>query len=370
MELQDQIMNAARQGDSVLLEHLYRTLPSLNFEHFGSTPLCAAISSGQEQIVKLLLAFGADANYQPQSSATPLIRAISTHDNEIANLLLQAKADPNGHVKGYDTPLVRAISYGYDDIVELLLNFDADANYSFIRDSVDPICVPLIVAVKRMLIFTSEHSMNYRNQAFATIKLLLEHNANPQVKGNWRESQYGIQLREKKPSQEEVKSDVDFQEIPLSLACAAGDKELVYLLMNYGALIEGAGGLSEIPLHMAIEGLQPQMVRELIALKAFINSQDFYGQSAVHKAAYNAVSDKLSFDCLKILVDDGADCNIQNYEGDTPLMYLFSYYSKSWNHSALMNVMNLLRASGASLDITNVDGKNGHELATKAGFRL
>ena len=57
--------------------------------------LSAATIGGHEDILKLLLAQGADPNAEGWAGTTPLQFAVEGNNAAIANLLLDAKADPN-----------------------------------------------------------------------------------------------------------------------------------------------------------------------------------------------------------------------------------------------------------------------------------
>lgn len=370
MELLPKIMKAVREGNKEALRAFLEQGNNANQECYGSTPLLAAVSSGYQDVVTELLLHGADPNFTASDSTTALVRAVALENKRIVDLLLSHKADPNGHISGYDTPLLRAIAKGYTSIMHLLLNYGADANYSIKRNSLaDSVRVPLIGALKRMIAFSAEHSSEYRNEAFEMVKLLLDHNANPNVTGNYRECLYGILLRSVKPA-EESQEDSDFQEIPLSIAVRAGEKELVTILLQYGAYIEGGGKLSEIPLHAAVDGARPEMVQELIHRGAFINSQDYYGQTAVHTAAYSAISSDAAYECLNILLSSGAQVNIQDYEGNTPLMFIFAYESSCWDVARIERIVKVLREASADVSIVNIDGKDAQALAQARGFKL
>jgi ankyrin repeat protein len=91
----------------------------------GRTPLAiAAAHAGNAQAASALLAAGADVNAQDNARVTPLTAAASTGDTELLQLLLDAGADVHlGDAKGYDgAPLTQA-AYA-DDLagVRLLLS--------------------------------------------------------------------------------------------------------------------------------------------------------------------------------------------------------------------------------------------------------
>ncbi len=61
----------------------------------SQTPILAAMFSSRTQNVKLLIASGANLNWQDRHGATPLILAAETNEYELAFAMAQAGADPN-----------------------------------------------------------------------------------------------------------------------------------------------------------------------------------------------------------------------------------------------------------------------------------
>ena len=59
-------------------------------------------------------------------------------------------------------------------------------------------------------------------------------------------------------------------------------------------------------------------------------------------AAFNG-----STEVLRLLLDNGADVDLTNYKGTTPLMYAMSHYEKTGRR----DVFDLLIENGASLDL-------------------
>jgi ankyrin repeat protein len=100
-----------------------------------NTALCNASFKGSINIVKLLIRNGANVNHKNAVFNTPLIKAIATHYNprelqrrkfEVVKELLAAGADPNPTDRFDTTPLMIAAFNGVTDVVKMLL--DAGAN--------------------------------------------------------------------------------------------------------------------------------------------------------------------------------------------------------------------------------------------------
>lgn len=96
----------------------------------GFTPLHAAVKSGDEKTVGLLLQHTSIIRAFidiVHDNDTALYMAASRGNREIAQLLLHHKADPNIECRG-DTSLKIAVRHGYVDVVELLLLHKANVN--------------------------------------------------------------------------------------------------------------------------------------------------------------------------------------------------------------------------------------------------
>ncbi len=87
-----------------------------------------ALSEGHIEIVKTLLAAGAEVNFKGLGGSTPLVHAASKGHIEIVKTLLAAKADVNAENDSGDTALRYASINGYTEIVKILLAAGADIN--------------------------------------------------------------------------------------------------------------------------------------------------------------------------------------------------------------------------------------------------
>jgi ankyrin repeat protein len=84
------------------------------------TPLHAAMARQDLELVKLLLAHGADANAAQGNGVTPLHSAAHSGQLELARVLVEAGATINARMDDGRTPLDFAKQGGFAEIVELL----------------------------------------------------------------------------------------------------------------------------------------------------------------------------------------------------------------------------------------------------------
>ncbi len=150
MEGQTPLTKAIQTGNVALVQTLIAQgsnpdTPIAVFEHSensyaGFSPLCLATFSGNSAIVETLLQHGANPNYVIQNNAkgwngfSPLHIAIIRHNPELVIRLIKYNAEINKPMspdKGYQlTPLGLAASMGYSNIIEILSHAKAAVDYT------------------------------------------------------------------------------------------------------------------------------------------------------------------------------------------------------------------------------------------------
>lgn len=127
------IETAARLGDLERVRELLDRTPEIvnalpTYSYYTGVPLRNAAAAGHMEVVKLLLARGADPN-RPEPGIAPrggaLHAAIGGRHVAIARLLLEHGADPNAAVDSSGDCLFMAEHVGSPELVELLRQFGA-----------------------------------------------------------------------------------------------------------------------------------------------------------------------------------------------------------------------------------------------------
>ena len=126
----NELILAAKNGYSrvvdVLLKNFRHVIHVDDTNQVGNTALCYASAHGRKDIVNQLLAAGANPN--EGTNILPLIYAIRREDLTIIKALLVAGANVNASHSFHDTALTLAIRDNKSEIVDILLAAGADAN--------------------------------------------------------------------------------------------------------------------------------------------------------------------------------------------------------------------------------------------------
>ena len=132
LDLQDAFTDAAGKGDVSSVQVLLARGANINGRggYRNGTALMQAAVSGSDEVVKLLLAKGADPNVRDNMGVTALIYAAARPDESIVKLLLDGGADANINVMDSfgGTALTAAVRRHDAAIVKMLLAKGADVN--------------------------------------------------------------------------------------------------------------------------------------------------------------------------------------------------------------------------------------------------
>ncbi len=251
----------------------------------------------------------------PDQVTDVLIAMYRQHSlKRLINRYIVAVNDPANNQRRPCSALQLAAYHGYDAIVETLLDWEANVNGinhdledPFIDRHTDVIMTPLQLAAGK------GHS--------STVQQLLQHNANPNLRFN-KVSDPALY--------EAIKSHCPADTLQLLLAKGAQYNRYKLLVDDTGTALHCAAQNSN---DVAIEVLLASIPDENMKL-LFINLYTFSCQTALHFAAAAGHCPS-----IKMLLDNGADINRQDINGQTPLM-------KAQEHHA-DDAANLLIARGA-----------------------
>ena len=312
-------------------------------DFFGRTALHFAVDDmgivQHTSTAETLLSAGADANVMDKTGFSPLCRSCVRGNTEFVKLLLSRGANPNIGTINY--PIHEACRRQHYDSVKLLLEYNADLT---VRDQNGK------TALHCVLESELRHSSD-SDKRTALIQLLLEGGANTNATLENGESPFyivcskGLASIAKKMLDCGAKMDGNSgKKLPLNVACRNKHLSVVQLLLTYGAdpNVQEEGDEDRyyhryhctLPLHTAAADDNTELVELLLKHGAKINVADIGGNTVLHHAierhhpraapaplpyAYKVAASSSSQSVLDILLVNKADVNAVNSSGETPL---------------------------------------------------
>ena len=329
----------------------------LSFCGHKGTLLHLAVREGRFEIVRLLLAHGADINSRKDYATSPYIASLQRHSqgleshserpldggldaiDDIENALLDTNVDVSseeitdaemGLGARRFTPLHLAASEGHLDICQMLLERNADVRVH--GDSGD---TPLHLAasshhleiVRILLQYNAEVNPGNEDGCTPLLMALSKENAlddggstslHPLSQGLQRGDLNIVRLvRLLLESGANVNVYDTSRNTPLHFAASAGNLDVARMLLELGAEVDSQNDERLTPLQRASQGMREghrDIVRVLLDHGAYCDARDKRGNTALHFAASEG-----QLDVARMLLERGADVNSQNREGLTPL---------------------------------------------------
>ncbi|XP_048253956.1 uncharacterized protein LOC125381451 [Haliotis rufescens] len=347
---------AARNGYTECVDLLLKAGANVNVQNnAGDTPLhnaaAAAEGLGSAGCVNVLLKAGANVNLQNKTGDTPLQKAAARNrSTECVDVLLKAGAYVNVQNNTGVTPLHTAAGkawYGFIGCVDALLKAGANVNVQTKTGY-----TPLYAAAATAAI----------NGSTQCVEVLLKAGANVNVQNNTSET-------------------------PLYAAAWCGYTACVDVLLKAGADVNVQNNTGDTPLHkvvavVATRGGSTECVDKAVAVVAAsvgstecvdvllkaganMNVKNNTGDTPLHKAvAAGAAAWNGSTECVDVLLKAGPDVNVQNNAGDTPL-----HKAAAATRDRSAECVDVLLKAGADTNVQNNTGDTPLHTAAVAAAR-
>jgi ankyrin repeat protein len=299
-----QIHNAVLDGNLEQVRKYLKKGVDPNLLKSGwQSPLSLAVNNDRQEIAELLISYGADIN--PKSKNSPLCEAASNGHKEMVELLVEKGADINHGLEDDNraNPLLEAAVNRYPEIVQLLLDKNAIIGLHFAAFQGD---------IKSVELFLAQQSCSIDSQRLWLSKNVLL--------------------------------------TPLHLAAIAGHENIVELLLDNEADIEGVNidpSETSTPLLQAVSNNHPKIVEILIDRGADINRA-----AAMYLSTYQN-----NTEMLNLLIKKGGDVNHHN-SGDTPLHIA--------SQKGYVEIAKILLSNDA--EVNSQSSSNGFEFKTPLHF--
>ncbi|GFR95208.1 ankyrin repeat domain-containing protein 17 [Elysia marginata] len=301
-------------------------------ESTHDTALTLACAGGHAELVRLLLAKGANIEHRDKKFFTPLILSATAGHVDVVEILLEKGADIEAQSeRTKDTALSLACSGGRYEVVELLLSKNANKEHRNVSDY-----TPLSLAASGGYV--------------AIIKLLLSQSAEINSRTGSKLGISPLMLAAMNGHTAAVKllldmgSDINAQietnrNTALTLACFQGRHEVVSLLVDRKANIEHRAKTGLTPLMEAASGGYVEVGRVLLDKGADVNAPPV---PSSRDTALTIAADKGHYRFVELLLHRGASVDVKNKKGNSPL-----WLACNGGHS---DVVSLLVQADADID--------------------
>jgi ankyrin repeat protein len=121
--------------------------------------------------------------------------------------------------------------------------------------------------------------------------------------------------------------------LPIHRAAANDRSEIVRLLVEWGSPLEATGTEQWTPLHLASVSMSPGAASALIKAGANIHARSVFGATPLHLAVHSVVT-KASLETVRVLISAGADPNVADQDGRTPMRK-----ARVGGHSELLKIL-------------------------------
>ncbi|MCJ1307442.1 hypothetical protein MMC25_001088 [Agyrium rufum] len=266
------LIRAAQAGSTVEVERILDRGTNIEARHAstGRNALAVAAHCGNDEVVDVLLRYGAKSNQRDASMSTPLHLAASRGHREAIRILLQDGAEVELRDTEDRTPLWLACEHGHLETAQLLISYRARVNT---RD-------------KNQL--TSLHCAAKQGDA-DMVNLLITNGAHVDAK------------------------DANLM-AAMHYACEGGHENAVRILMSKHADLEAKGKGSHTPFTLAAAAGQLQILELLLKRKASTKTRADKGMTAMHFASQNGHVEVVDY-----LSSKRVPVNVQDAGGKTPL---------------------------------------------------
>jgi ankyrin repeat protein len=342
------LMAAARTGNAEVVKLLLARGARVDQKgnEFGETALMIAAAANQDQAAAALIAHGAEVNGRsatleypkdrfglegvvtilPHGDWTPLMYAGRQGSAAAARVLCEAGAEVNAVDPDGTSALLLAIMNGHFDTAAVLLEHGADANLTD-KAGMGPLYATVDMNTLGEVYGRPPRASTGKLTALELMNLLIENGANPNA---------GLKSATLQRAHTPGESTLGAGATPLMRAAKNGDVAAIELLIAHGAdvslgaknlttpLMFAAGlgrGVGTFAKDYATDAEMLAAAKALIAHGAEVNAVSAAGQTAVHFAA-QATDVNLpqpSDDMVRLLAAHGAKLDVADKQGRTPV---------------------------------------------------
>ena len=260
--------------------------------------------------------------------------------------LVQVHDIDDGNYGSNAKPLYYSVLYGFYDLVEyLVMKHSQDVNAIG-----GTFGYPLVAALCGG---TGEH--------VRVAELLCQHGANVEAQGRggrttlhavieWSDNVAVGAVQFLLEHGADVNARREDLSTPLYLAAAKGNFEVAQLLLKHGADVNTQDKNQETPLHLVSDKVNLELVRVLLNYGANVNAKNIRGRTPLHQVLNRQEYNDGAFRIAQLLVvKHNADVNTQDGDHETPLHLV--------SRNRHLELVQVLLDYGANVNVTNSQGQ-------------
>ena len=346
---------AAHWGDTEATSLLIAAGANVNVANdLGVTPLHLASAHADAAVAVMLLKSGARTDVRPTSGETPLMIAARTGRLETVRALVEARAAVNGQdaVRG-QTALMWAANEQHAEVVRALLGYGADVN------------------LRSRGAFTALMFAGRIGDPVVTALLL---DAGARIDDSAPEGGTALLLAA------EGESSIAGKDFKRTLY-PSGHEDTAILLVDRGANLDAADEFGHTALHLAVRKGKHRLISALIAHRANLTARmtrdeiplpgDFNARDGLAGATpFFLAAAASDLEAMRMLAAAGADPNMRNAIGVTPLMVAVGahqYESRLPPESQMIAAVTLCIKLGNSVNAADQGGQTAAHYAVQMG---
>ena len=314
------ILKAVQQGDVYTVKEAIKNGVNVDSRKSegSDTPLIIASLNGNIEIVKLLLAAGADVRLTGDFEVTAVDSASGGEHWEVLALLEQAKTK-------YDGPLIKAIKSKNIKDINIMISENPDVNFSDVDGKSALMWASSMGNIEAVrLLVAAGASIDQRNSLYVDVD-------DPNATFIEGHSIYYCM--------EELRGIGESSYIrtynALMWAIENDHFAVVEFLIGVGADVNMETDFESTALTLAAKNGNIYIVNLLLEQQVYIDKDDMLGNTSLILASENG-----HIDVVKVLIERGADFGHANNNGVTPLSAAYENYHDE--------IANLLTAAGAT----------------------
>ncbi|ESP03528.1 hypothetical protein LOTGIDRAFT_171317 [Lottia gigantea] len=304
----------------------------------GQTPLFTSVNKMDLETVKLLVKFGADVNLLDKSGISPLLKAIQLKLNSIASFLITSGANIDCCRDEDLPPLAYSIQENMTTVSEELINKGCNIHFKNTLNQ-----TALHLAVKFKCINTTRLLLEKGKRWTDGIFLLIERGVDLDI----------ADYKGETPLMRAIERDLlDVAELMIKKGCNLNSQDWEcnppYIHRGY----RYSNVSKQTSIHHAVDRKDVKFLIPLVKGGANLNIQNSEGETPLLVSIRRG-----NIDSSVMLIENGADINLSNSDKTTPLMTAIHYDR--------IDVAILLIKKGCELDTQDNDKETALHLAVR-----